>query len=519
MKALTGKYYGLLPLLLLCGFYIVKATGFSLHDFGNYYFGGYFFAQGTFTADMYFPYIFNRDIAALGYESLFLNYAPNTPFLTLLFYPFHFLDPFTAKLIFNLLSTFLFLYSTSRLVAFYKIKPVYAAIIPVLFFLPVKNNLLFGQLYFLLFFLLAEGWLAYEKKQLFRMSLFWSMAVLIKVFPVMLIAFLLFKKAYKPAAYLIFCCALLTIGSVLLNGVEIWFFFFEKVLPKASNGEIATAFVDNYQSVYMFLKRIFITDAIENPYPAVNNPFLFHLLLMSFKLGLVFMGYYITQIKKNTLFVFSYWIIIMLLLSPYGSTYTFILLLFPFFSIVNTNSSPIVKCGFILLLCGNCNWPLQFFTNSVFPVSYCRLLLFLLFFILYLLSEKSTVNWKWSPMVLVLAAGMSYYSIHIMRPADAMGLLPVKSPVLIYKYTITDNRLTYYYWNENGENRMSIPLAASKTAEATIRNNQIYHNDKQLTYGNDNKTNALLVNNKTLIYLSDYNRGIGFYTLRVLKTE
>ena len=55
------------------------------------------------------------------------------------------------------------------------------ALLPLLFFIPIKNNLLFGQVYFLLFFLLSESWVAYEKKQFKTMAALLGVAILMKI--------------------------------------------------------------------------------------------------------------------------------------------------------------------------------------------------------------------------------------------------------------------------------------------------------------------------------------------------
>ncbi|UPT69307.1 MAG: DUF2029 domain-containing protein [Flavobacterium sp. JAD_PAG50586_2] len=225
MKKVVKTYYFLLPLLLLCGFYAYKAVGFEIHDFSNYYFGGTFLADGNFSAAIYFPHKFNQAIASLGYQNIFVSYAPNTPFLALLFVPFSLLSVTIAKLVFNCISIGIFVYSVYRLFNFYKVNPKFALLIPVLFLIPIKNNLLFGQVYFLLFFLLAEGWIAYERKHFKSMAFFWSFAILLKVFPVILILPLAFKKDWNALVYLLLSCFLLFGISLFFTGIDIWIFF------------------------------------------------------------------------------------------------------------------------------------------------------------------------------------------------------------------------------------------------------------------------------------------------------
>lgn len=514
IKKLFETYYSLFPILALCGFYLYQANGFVLHDFANYYFGGYFLSEGHFTSDLYFPDIFNREIASLGYTSVFTSFAPNTPFLTLLFYPFHFLDPFTAKLLFNLISCLLLLYSLNRISRFYTIKSFYLIVLPVLFFIPIKNNLLFGQLYFLLFFLLAEGWLAYERKRFTPMALFWGLAILIKIFPAILFLFLVFRKNYRAALLLIGACTALTLFSVLINGIDIWIFFFRNVFPKASNGEIATAFVDNYQSVHMFLKRLFIFDPVENPNPISDSPLLFKTLLTAFKLGLLFIGYGITKNDQNKLSAFSYWIIAAILLSPYGSTYTFILLLFPFLDLAKQSGSLPTKVVSLLLLFIICNIPISVLITKDFPVSYIRMLLLLVFSVVYHNSIRNTIPWKKSIGIPVISVLISISSFCLQVKDNSISILPKNSPILIYNYSISGNQLRYFFRDENGEHSAIIQLPEAKQASAIIKNNQVFYNNKQQTFGSDHKRKAIVLDQQTLLYLSDYDRGIGFYTLR-----
>jgi len=518
MKKLFETYYPLLPIIALCGFYLYQASGFVLHDFANYYFGGYFLSEGHFTSDLYFPAIFNEKIAALGYTSVFTSFAPNTPFLALFFYPFHVLDPYTAKIIFNLISGVLFIYSLRRIFLYYSIQPIYLVLVPFLFFIPIKNNLLFGQLYFLLFFLLAEGWLAYEKKQFFRMSLFWGIAILLKIFPALLLLFLLFRKSFKAALYLAGVCAGLIVLSVAISGFEIWFFFLKDVFPKASNGEIATAFVDNYQSFYMFAKRLLLFDPVENPNPLWDSPLFFQIVWITFKLSLLYIGFYISR-NHDKLFAFSYWIIAAILLSPYGSTYTFILLLFPFIFLAKQHITSFTKIFLFLVLFAICNTPLSLFLTKVFPVSYIRLGFVLVFFALFIFPERKSISRKTILLLPIITLPIGFVGSYSQPVENSKALLPKESPILIYDYTFSNNELRYFYRDENGTHNTVIPLPEAEIAQADIQNNQIFYNGKQQTLGKDHKQKAIVLNNKTILYLSDYGRGIGFYTLRKTTTH
>ncbi len=266
MKTFALKYYWFLPILLLCGYYASSSVKFPVHDFANYYFAGKLLSKGKFETWIYFPYQFNTYITNAGHQNIFASYAPNTPFLAILLLPFSWFPLLVSKLIFNCLGIFLLILGIKRLTDFYKIENFFLLFIPVLFFVPIKNGLLFGQLYFILFFLMAECWLAYEKKRIIKMAVFLSIAIFLKIFPALLILVFLFRKQYREVFWVFVSCSILLLFTLIFTTFDVWLFFFDKVLPKAANGEISEAFVANYQSVFMFLKQFWcITDLKIHP--------------------------------------------------------------------------------------------------------------------------------------------------------------------------------------------------------------------------------------------------------------
>jgi len=512
MKMTTQKYLYWIPIVLLCLFYILKAAAFPVGDFANYYFGGKFSAEGHFNAAVYFPYEFNKAIAGLGYNKIFVSYAPNTPFLAVLFVPFSLLPLAVAKILFNCISVWLLLFSLRRLVFHYKIPDFYVLLIPVLFFVPIKNELLFGQIYFLLFFLLAESWLAYEKKLFFKMAVLLAFAILLKVFPALLVLVFVFRKQFRPLLYLVFCGLFLMAFSMLFTGITIWGFYFFSVLPKASNGEIAGEYVANYQSVFMFLKQLLVYEKTLNPI-GFDLPVLFAAVLLAFKIKLVAIGFYISRKSNNSLFVLAYWIVAMILMSPYGSTYTFILLIFAFFAVVKSPYSAVVKTAvFLLLMLVNCI-PVAQLIVQPFPVSYLRLFALLLFFGILVWTMVPYLNLKIISVVVVvpLLLVLIVKKKEIVVSDDVLK----NPPILIYDFKVSGNELTYYYWNENGENRKTIAFEAKHNVSSKIKHNQVFYNGKKMATDSGNKLKAVVIGKKVL-YLSDFGRGIGFYNLRVV---
>lgn len=513
MRKIIHQHFGLIAVALFCAFCLFKAIHYPIHDFANYYFGGQFLVDGKFNSDSYFPYLFNQQIADLGYSGIFVSYAPNTPFLALLFTPFSLVSLATAKLIFNLISVMLFLISIYRLSRFYKIKSIYIFFIPLVFFVPIKNELLFGQVYFLLFFFLTEFWISYQKKRFLKATLFLSLAILLKVFPIVFLLIFLFKKEFKPLVYTFVFCFLFFGVSTLFTGFDVWLFWLNSVVPKASNGEIASAYVDNYQSVFMFLKRLLVEDTNENPNAFYHSPVLFKVLIFAYKIKLIVIGYFVTKRVSNSLLVFSFWIMVSVLLSPYGSTYTFILLIFIYFNIIKSEISANKKWGLFALLLYINSVPVLYLLHQPFPISYLRLLALLLLFVGLLFTIHQKINWK-AVTVFALVALLIPFFFEKNSANTSASFLMKKSPILIYDYQIKNKELTYYYWNEKGKNQKVLKLCKYNIKELPLKNNQIFHNNKQLTFDKSNKLKPILINDEIVVFLSDYNKGIGFYSLR-----
>ncbi len=508
MKQYKSKYItiaGYVFIALICSIFIFQASTFVPHDFANYYFGGEFLKLGKFNSTIYFPHIFNQEITNLGYKNIFISYAPNTPFLALFFYPFAFLSLATAKIVFNVISLLLFLYSLRKLVKTFSIKPVFLFLIPLVFLIPLRNNFLFGQVYLVLFFLLSEGFLAYKKEAYIKMSLFWGLTILLKVFPVLLFGMLIFKKKYKAILYLGSVCVLLLSLSIFVNGFDVWDFYFSSVLPRSGNGEIAGEFVQNYQSVFMFLKYLF-----------PENSTVFSMMLLLFKLALLVISYFFTKQESSSLKVFSFWLFVSLLLSPYGSTYTNLLLIFPFLYLSTKEDFKHKNIIPLFLFIGILFVPVQRFSGFNLPFSFPRLFLMILLFLFFIKENIVQVNWKKS-VGFIAPVMVVFFIFFLPKEEISKAKILSKNHILTYDYKVKNKQLVYNFWSANGENKevTTVNVQSLDTISVQLINNQVYYKNEQLTFEKGNKLKPAIINQHQLIYLSDAKKGIGFYSLYI----
>jgi hypothetical protein len=515
-------YYPLLFLAVLLGYFIYKAAGAPYGDFAGYYFGSAELLHGDYQ-NVYDAYALNALIAEKGYSGVFVSYAPFPPFTSIVLAPFLLFPVAVAKVVFNIFSAVLFLIALTRAIKYFSIPAWLVWLMPVLFFIPLRNNIFFGQAYLLLFALLLEGYLAYKKGRPVIAALLWAVAIVFKLFPLVILFFLVAKKQYKQVMYCAAACLLLGIVSVLFNGFESWQYYVFTIFPRANSGELNGGYTRVFQSAFMLLKNLLVYDEVQNKQVLFNSLPVFIISMVLFKATILAGCVGIAWHKKATDWLaFASWIAASLLLSPNGSSYSLILLLMPLLAIADlekTNHKPMyiyIGAALVFLIC---SIPVQTLAGWPLLLQFPRLYLLLLFFFLMIKAtgERLPVKPFMAFFIVLLLADAGKL---IARTDDSTYLLRSSLP-LVYKFDIKDNRLVYYYWNDSGshETVTDYPVQQGTTDGVRIQNNQVYYRDKQLTATPDRKKQAMLIDGKYIVYLSDKNRGFGFYTLRRITCE
>ena len=541
-----------LPLALLLIYYLIRSVSAPYSDFAGYYFGGRELLAGRWM-NAYDMEKLNSLILQGGYHGVFVSYAPFPPFTSLVFAPFLLLPMGAAKLVFNAFCCLLFLITLMRMRAFLDIPPLSILILPVVFYIPIVNNLFFGQSYLLLCCLLLQGYMAFKRDRLVLSSILWGVAVLFKIFPGVLLIWLLLKKRFRAAIGLCIACGTLLTLSLLINGWTVWKYYVLEILPKVNHGELNNSFTFMFQSAFMLLKRLFVYDALLNPAPLTDSPLVFGLLLAIFK-ALILAASIRYTVRKNHLDFDSLavWITASMLISPNGSSYSLVLLMIPLLAVLSrrkpTNHRPIpsppdavnrrtvlsrrkptnlrpipsppnaVNRRAVLsaaLLLAACTIPVARLENAPVWEQFPRLYLLLIFFALLL----QPLGYAWHPR---LWAGLSVLFIALFLagyhrdPDPSTYFFDREEHIFINNFSVTGGILTYSYRDETGPHPVSTGMPVTRYQALEIRNRQIYYRGKQLTNSPDMKKNPMLIDGKFILYLSDKNRGPGFYTLRKL---
>ena len=515
IKLFAARYGGLILCLALISYWIFQGQRIGGNDFANSYFGAAFFAQGKFDVGIFDPYTFNKRIYDLGYPNLFLSYNPNPPSTAIFFIPFTFLSLDTAKLLFNILTSCLFLFSTYRLCRQLEINWSFMMLcLAVVFFIPMRNQILFGQSYFLIFVLLVEGFIAHERKNTVLASILWGAAILIKIFPAIIFLFLIIKKEWRQTLYLSIACGTMLVISLLFQGMEVWKEYLFVVLPRNDQGEIQATYISAYQSGLMLFKYLFIKDEYLNPDPLIDSVILFKTSLVLFKAAVLGCCTIMLLYRKDIL-SFGVTLLCGMLMSPYGSTYSNLLLLILLIGIQKTMSKNFfwIAASIIFLIA---NLPVESFERLPTLLRFPRLILMCTLLVLLIWKDRIKVEAKIFLAYLFL---MGLPLIFQQQPKEDMSrrVLPKETHNLIYNYGIKDGFIFYNYWMGHPEVYLT-NIAANNlsTDQVFIKQNQIFYKETQLTHGSDNKIMAMLLDGKAIMYLSDKGKGIGFYTLRLI---
>lgn len=512
--------YYLFPAVVLFLF-IMGAHSAPPSDWAAYYFGGKRIMNFDYVI-AYNTYLLNDSIEHLGYKNILVSYAPFPPYTALVTAPFtSFLSLESSKLVFNIFSSALFLFTLYRSFRFFSIPRWLLLLVPLLFYTPLRNNIYFGQGYMILVSLLLEGYMANKKGRHALASFCWGLAILFKIFPACIIIWLVFKKDWKAIIYLAIAGVILLLPSLYFNGLDSWVFYITKMLPRANNGELNNPFIYVFQSAFMLLKNVFVPDSLFNPNPLIANRYLFIVLWIIFRAFAIACAIMATiQKKQDDLASFSIWIMASMLISPNGSSYSLILFVIPAFALLKLKISVTKNPIFLVLsaaifLFVICNIPVYKFASYPlflqYPRLYCAIILFLIF--LWLSIKKFNY--------IVLAACALLFLIpeipKLKTSADkSTYLLTKEEHILIYNYHQEGNKLVYAYRDEEGTHlqETNIEVNSLTNAGVAIIDDQIWYKGKQLTNSPGIKIKPQVLNDQYIIYISDKDRGIGFYSLR-----
>jgi hypothetical protein len=174
------------------------------------------------------------------------------------------------------------------------------------------------------------------------------------------------------------------------------------------------------------------------------------------------------------------------------------------------------RFSLLLLAVMACYVPIHFFAEFPTFLKFPRLWILLVFFGVIISMIRPSLNFK-----TLLIPGLLFILMESLRskPANDQSnyFFATEKQLLITGTYVENGQLGYRYWSEQGERSLLTGTTVHQYQPLETRNNQVVYDGKMITAGKDNKKSAVLIDNHYIIYLSDKNRGIGFYTLRKIE--
>jgi len=381
--------------------------------------------------------------------------------------------------------------------------------------LPVlKSNVAQGQLYLIVTALLIEGWLQHKNGHLKTASLLWGGAIALKIFPAIILLYLILKKDYRTTAFMVAAVIIISIlpmafmpGHIILN-------YYSEILPRLMVGEINDPYATVYQSFTVLCRKTFVSDKLLNPENTYHNPILKSLFSLIYTSLLLAFTVIINKKEYDNFIKFSIIVFIGVLISGYGTFYGLILLIPLLVALIKNGNTTFVIAA--IVLCVALVLPVKYFHNLPLLAQFPRLYLFITATLF--ISYRYKLHYYASAGMTILFVPLLVLS-NINLPTHIRNnyYLTIQPNLLLYDYAYTPGQLHLKYITDAGIKEGIKLTTDSMCRDSALKviNGNIYAGELQITNSGCRKLKPMRINSKQIIYLSDEDRGVGFYTLRL----
>lgn len=502
----------LLLIVLLFAFGVSESLYFfskPVSDFGNYFFGALFSINGDTYKDVYDVYSFNQHVATTGIRNFFLDHTSVPPQTVLFYIPFTLCgDVFLAKAIFNIVGIFFLSISLYRLYIYLNPEnTLYWAAGLLLCLFPVHYNILTGQTYLFITALIIESFLSFKKKKLFMSAFMLGVCISLKLFPIIFLLPFLLAKNYRYILLTTLSCVIILVLSIPLVGLDTIALYYGHLLPRILSGFVNDPYSVSYQGIQTLLRVALTNDEALNPVSVSDNSTTIMLILHALSFFFVFSLLLSTLAKDKEIQLRYYFICILpvLFLSGYSASYSYILPVLLF----SASSNPGIKTNIsFLLLCLLAIFPNNLLGGESYLLAFYKVYIGLSLFLLQ-------INFRLflKPTLVVATISALFFIIRFINTDNTVPVRYFNYSALkqdyIFDFKHTDSNFTAYFWNPKGSSdSITIPYSVKgKTLTGSsgiqvAKNNVLVKNPVQ--FGD------------SVVFLSDYNRGVGLYNIFIL---
>jgi len=359
-------------------------------DFPNYYTAAVLARHGEPLHKYYNWTWFEKQLSLAGFEAQLGAYTPQTPLAMLPMVALAGYKPLVARRLWLLVNLILLGVVIGLLSRFTEFRWEWISMLVVLGKGSLATNILYGQYYVFLLFLITITFCLLDRRRDMASGLLAGITTGLKLYTAPLLVYFAVERKWRAVAGMTLAIGFMAALAITLFGWgDVWHYA-SRVLPRTLEGGSIDPYNPGNPTLATFLGHTFVSEPQLNPTPIFDAPWMCFLLLPAVRLGLMActtlgIGFTKTDDLDQD---FAWAVIALLLLSTSVASYTFILLLLPVVLLLKT--AGLRKRVFLIVSYTLLNAHLQ--ANWLFP----KVLLLVILFVVIGWDRLKSVPPIWS---------------------------------------------------------------------------------------------------------------------------
>jgi hypothetical protein len=301
-------------------------------DFPNYYLVARLLREG-YGLDRIYDWIWLERIKDhWGLDQTLVGFAGLTPFSALPVVPFSLFSAIAAKRLWILINLLLLCSSIELLNRVTSLGRRRIWLLSLLAIFPLRTSFLLGQMHLLVLFLLVSAYYFHRKGRQIACGVCLSIAGVLKIYPLLLGGYFLWKRQWRPAFAMLGATLLLLGVGYLWMGSDVLNIYATQILPRSVQGEVLDPYSMHAASGAALFHRLFIAEPMLNPVPLLNSPSLYAVLYPLWQLAVLVPLLAVFTIRTNRAgtdqLEWAAFVLALLVLSPVPSSYHFVVMIF-----------------------------------------------------------------------------------------------------------------------------------------------------------------------------------------------
>jgi hypothetical protein len=301
-------------------------------DFPNYYLVARLLREG-YSLDRIYDWIWLQRIKDhWGLDQALVGFAGLSPFSALPVVPFSIFPAIVAKRLW-ILANVLFLFSSvellSRVTSLGRRRVWLLALLAVF---PLRTSFLLGQMHILVLLLLVAAYYFHRKGRQIACGVCLAIAGALKIYPLLLGGYFLWKKQWRPAFAMLCTTLLLLAVGYLWFGSDVMNIYVAQILPRSLQGEVLDPYSAHAASGSALFHRLFIAEPALNPTPLLDSPSLYAVLYPLFQVAVLVPLLAVCNVRASRpdaeQLEWAALVLALLILSPVPSSYHFVVMIF-----------------------------------------------------------------------------------------------------------------------------------------------------------------------------------------------